>query len=699
MNVINTILGVPLGFLMRLCYQLCGNYGVAIILFTLATKVLLLPVSVWVHRNGIKMVGLQPELNNIQVKYFGDMDSIAEAQSGLYKREKYNPLASLIPLLIQIVLLIGLIHVIYHPMTYILRLPADEIAALTGATAQLLGIDSNTATIQLSAIEALRDPSLSGTLSAALLAQFPAAGAAALQAIETFQTGFLGLDVCWIPSVHRGLLVFVPLLAGLSALMLSLAQNRLNPLQAEQGKIGKYGTMAFSVGLSLFLGWYVPVGVAIYWIASNLLTVAQQWLLNLWIDPRKHVDYAALEESREALRKLKSIGAKQGRGRDPHAAREKADYKRFFSIINKHLVFYSEKSGFYKYFEGVITYLLTHSNVSIHYITGDPEDVIFEKARENPRIKPYYIGEKKLITLMMRLEADMVLMTMPDLNHFHIRRSYMRKDAEYVFIPHYMITGIRVLRKGALDYFDTVFCTGPEALEEIRQIEQETGAKPKNLVPCGYTLLDQLIEMYAQMPRAEKPRKRILVAPSWQEDNIMDSCLYDVVSQLVADYDVTVRPHPQYLRLYPEKFQQARESVAAFEGAHFAFETDFSSNESVYSADLLVTDWSSISFEYSLATLKPTLHIHTPMKVLNEDLRVSADQDVPLDIRLRHEIGVDIPLEEVKEQVAPAAGRLLAEHAAYEDTIRALREREIYNVGSSARAEAEYILSRIVKKG
>ncbi len=64
------------------------------------------------------------------------------------------------------------------------------------------------------------------------------------------------------------------------------------------------------------------------------------------------------------------------------------DYKRFFSIANKHLVFYSEKSGFYKYFKNVIEYLIKHSNVIIHYVTNDPKDKIFEFAKAQPHIKP-----------------------------------------------------------------------------------------------------------------------------------------------------------------------------------------------------------------------------------------------------------------------------------------------------------------------
>jgi hypothetical protein len=78
----------------------------------------------------------------------------------------------------------------------------------------------------------------------------------------------------------------------------------------------------------------------------------------------------------------------------------------------------------------VIEYLLSHTKVPIHYITSDPDDIIFKIAEKEPRIKPYYIGEKRLITLMMKMDADVVVMTMPDLENYHIKRSYIRKDID-----------------------------------------------------------------------------------------------------------------------------------------------------------------------------------------------------------------------------------------------------------------------------
>ena len=103
MSAIMDWLGIPLGYVMYFCYHVVGNYALAILLFTLVTKVILLPVAIWVQNNGIKIVRLTPELNHIKANFIGDRDRIAEETQKLYKREKYNAFANLIPTFIQLI--------------------------------------------------------------------------------------------------------------------------------------------------------------------------------------------------------------------------------------------------------------------------------------------------------------------------------------------------------------------------------------------------------------------------------------------------------------------------------------------------------------------------------------------------------------------------------------------------------------------
>lgn len=262
-----TAIASVLNPLMEIIYRFCGNFGLTIILFTLLTKVILLPLSIWVHCNGLKVIKIQPELNRLKAEHYGDADAIADGQATLYKKEKYNPLASLIPLAVQLIILMGVVEVIRHP-----GFPVNDMR-------------------------------------------------------------FLGVNLSIVANGRGPIYLLIPLATGVSALFLSLVQNRLNPLQKEQKQGMQWGTMVFSVGLSLYLGYFVPAGVALYWIVSNLLAVLQQLLLNKAISPEKHIDYDELEKSREQLKELEALDAQEDKATARELAkREKRDVRRFFSM-------------------------------------------------------------------------------------------------------------------------------------------------------------------------------------------------------------------------------------------------------------------------------------------------------------------------------------------------------------------------------
>lgn len=617
------------GAVMNFCYKICKNYGVAIIFFTLISKVVLLPVSIWVQKNSIKMVKMQPEINFLKAKYFGDKDTIAEEEAKIYKREKYSPMASIIPLLIQILLLMGVIEAIKAGMG---------------------------------------NPEIDMT--------------------------FLGIDLSLVPSETGGIMILSPIIAGVSAWILCLAQNASNVLQAEQSKVNKYGLMAFSVGLSLYLGYFVSIGVAVYWIASNLMAVAQLYLLNWFINPKDYVDYEQLEASKKELEALGNVGAAKKKISRSERKREREDYKKFFSVVNKHLVFYSESSGFYKYFQGIIEYLLEHTNIAIHYITSDPNDIIFELAQTRTSIKPYYIGEKRLITLMMKMDADIVVMTMPDLENYHIKRSYVRKDIEYIFIPHSMDSLNMTMRKASMDHFDTVFCTGKHQKEEIEKTEIAYGLEKKYLLEWGYCLLDRMREDYQKSAKKEKEKKSILIAPSWQKDNIVDSCLDELLENLKGNgCQIIVRPHPQHVRHQPERMEQLKKRFENDDDIEI--QTDFSSNSTVFDADMMITDWSGIAYEYAFTTCRPVLFVDTPMKVMNPEYqRIDTE---PINIWMREEIGGVIAPKDMS-RAADMVKRMLAESDAFYAKIDSFVHEYVYNLGKSGEVGAMYIIEKLKER-
>lgn len=690
--------GEILGYIMRFCYSTFNNYGLAIIFFVLISKVILLPISIWVHKNGIKLVKMMPSINILKANYYGDKDRIAEEQAKIYKQEKYNPLASLIPLVIQIVLLMGIVEVIYNPLTYILRLSGDMVDSLIKITGEVTGVDISSSSVQLLVLSVVKNPSYVNEFLKLGSSYTVSEIKSLIESISNLNMEFLGLDLSWIPHEVKGITLIVPFLAAFTSWLQCYTQNKSSVLQSEQGKVNQYGTMIFSVCLSLYLGWFVPTGVALYWVCSILFAIVQMYILNAIINPKKYIDYVKLEESRKMLRDLENLGynRKKWYKRDPHKKREKADYKRFFSVANKHLVFYSEKSGFYKYFKHIIDYLLSHSNVIIHYVTNDPNDAIFQLAEHQPRIKPYYIGLRKTITLMMKMDADMVVMTTPDLDNYYIKRSYVKKDVEYVYVCHGLASTNLTVRKGAYDNFNTILCVGQHQINEIRETEEMYGLPRKNLVPCGYGLLDDLIASYEKMNKTADASKKILIAPSWQPDNILDLCIDTMLESLFhTDHCIIVRPHPEYIKRFPGKMKRLLSKYSTRIGPKFIIESDFTSNVTIFTADLLITDWSGIAFEYSFTTKRPCLFIDTPMKVLNPDYVKYKNR--PLDISLRNQVGISIQPEQTSN-IACYVEDLLAQDNMYLKRIETLREECIFNLGNSGRAGGEYILRQLIRE-
>lgn len=616
-------------YIVQPCYDLTGSWWMAILLFTVIIKVLLMPLALWCQWNSIVMVKLLPELNRIKVKYFGDAETIGEKQTELNKKHHYHPLLSLVPLAVQILVLFGLVEVV-------------------------------------------RDITGNGAPG----------------------TEFLGM----VPIEDGGASWVMPVLAALSAVIMGFAQNRINPLQREQSKMEKNTTNGLSIVLSLVLGVYVAAGMAFYWICSNLMSIVVQALCNVCIKPAKHIDYTELAQSRVELEALNAFAARKTPWykRDPLAKREKQDYKRFMNVVGKHIVFYSERSGFYKYFEGAIQWLLTNSDMTIHYITNDPSDQVFALHETHPRLMPYYIGERRLITLMMKLDCDVVVTTLDDLENFYIKRSYVRKDVEYVYMFHHMTSAHLVASRESLDHYDAILCVGPHQKREYERMEELREIRPRTLVECGYDLLDRQIAAYAKREKPAHKRPVVLLAPSWQEDCILDICADQVITPLLGrGYRVIVRPHPEYTKRYRARWEALQKRFAAFSADELYFEQDFSTSDSIFDADVLITDWSSISCEFAFATLKPCVFVDTPMKTCNphwEELGIE-----PTDISLRNVIGVSLCVDAL-DGLGDAVDEMVANPERWRSSIEAARASMIYNLGHGGEAAGSYLLDRVLAK-
>ena len=215
--------------------------------------------------------------------------------------------------------------------------------------------------------------------------------------------------------------------------------------------------------------------------------------------------------------------------------------------------------------------------------------------------------------------------------------------------------------------------------------------KKKNIVEWGSSVIDNMTAAYAEMEKNKGDKPTVLIAPSWQKDNILDSCIENILDELKGqDYNLIVRPHPQYVRHFDGRIDAL---IEKYKADGIVVQDDFSSNSTVYTADLLVTDWSSIAYEYAFSTLKPVLFINTPMKVVNPDYKEL--DSVPIDIELRYKVGISLE-EDQMNKVKDAVNELLNNNRFAPDAMEKLRDDYIYNVGQSGKAGAKYIIDQLV---
>lgn len=671
-------LGNLLGWIMRGCFAITKNYGVSIILFTFLTKIILFPLSVLTQKNSIKMVQLMPEENALRIKYVDDKDKLADERLALYKKYKYNPMISSVPLLLQIPLVLGLVYVIYRPLSYVIGIDTGVISQLRDWLESVTKTVFEDSVFQTEIINRLQSGS-------SAMPDF--LSDSDLQKIQGFNMHFLGIDLAFTPTFKENYIhLIIPALSGISAWLLCYVQNKINVLQVTAGNFNKIATTVFMVAFSTYFAFLVPSGVGLYWIFGNLFAIPPMFLLNIIIPPKKYVDL-------DYLNKINQQRIEKEKVHKKYKAREKEDYKKFFEVRNMELMVYSEQSGFYKYFKDMLEYVCEHSEIQIHYVTSDPNDVVF--TLNNPKLHPYYVAsDQYLVPLFMKLDCKMCLLTVPDLEKYHLKRSRLNKNIEYVFVSHGMGSTALTLRKGALNWYDTVFCPGPDTFSEIRDAEELYNTPKKRLVETGYPLIDEMLREYEQSEHTPNKIPKILIAPSWQPDNIIDLCAEKILDSLKdTDYEIILRPHPQQVRHEPEKFEVFKDKYK--DCKNIEIQTDFSSNNPIMESDILITDWSDISWEYAFVTKRPIIFINTPMKVMNPEWEKI--KTTPINISLRDKLGKALEVEQVGE-ISEIISDMLARREEFSTQINNVFHEHVYNIGKSKKLCGKYIIKSIQSK-
>lgn len=218
-------LAKPLGMLLKLIFDMVGNYGYSIIIFTILTKIILLPLNIKQTESTKKMNEINPKMKEIQEKYKNDKEKLNEKLMELYKEHNYNPAAGCLPMLIQMPIIFALFYVIQQPVKFVFLDQAtfDHVVKSFWWLLDLAKPENKATMIMI---------------------------------------GSFG----------------VPVLALLSGLTTYIQMKMIAPKGGKVDPTTKSMNNIMPI-MFAFITLSVPAGLALYWIAGNLFTIVQQYFM------------------------------------------------------------------------------------------------------------------------------------------------------------------------------------------------------------------------------------------------------------------------------------------------------------------------------------------------------------------------------------------------------------------------------------
>ena len=241
----------------------------------------------------------------------------------------------------------------------------------------------------------------------------------------------------------------------------------------------------------------------------------------------------------------------------------------------------------------------------IKYLTASPDDPALSAGYKH--VQAEFIGEgNKAISKMNLISADMVLSTTPSLDVFQWKRS--KSVSYYVHIPH-MPSDITMYKMFGLDFYDAVLVSGKYQEEQIKRIEKIRSIPAKEIVLTGIPYLDKMKERLdkASVPSSDKKEKTILLAPSWGNNGILKAYGASFIENLVkTQYKIIIRPHPQSFTSEKDLIDKLMKQFP--ESEKISWNRDPDNFNVLNEADILISDFSGVLFDFSLVFNKPIIY-------------------------------------------------------------------------------------------
>ena len=354
----------------------------------------------------------------------------------------------------------------------------------------------------------------------------------------------------------------------------------------------------------------------------------------------------------------------------------------------KTYVIYNEGNQYWNVFKPV-TDEFEKRKIPLMYYTSSKTDPIFEQKYEF--VTSEYIGEgNTAFAKLNMLSAGFVLMTTPGLQVYQLKRSKSVKHYSHVL---HMPNDATTYRLFGLDYFDSVLLTGDYQKDDIRTLEKNRGINSKDLVTVGCSYLDVLSEKINSIPAEENHVFTVLVSPSWGEVGVLKRFGERLLDPLAATgWKIIVRPHPQSKKSEADMLKRLEERYKDYANVEWDYNQD-----NIYSmkkADIMISDFSGIVFDYTFLCNKPVMYVNTDMDLrpydaydLNKQLwQFSVLEKMGIKLEEKDFANIKEVIQNASDSPELAEQRKIAKETAW------------MNIGKAGEKIADYMISTVEKQ-
>lgn len=278
------------GYVLNFIYYIVKNYGLAIILFSVLLKIIMLPLSIKQQKTMKKSMKVQAQVRDIQEKYKGNQEKINQEVLDLYKRENMSPFSGCLSAIVQIILLLAIFYLVRSPLTHMLKIEPQLIENYENEVkSELPENDKNLSYPEIAVIKQAAEKLETN--------DFPEEKREDYEKLA-INMNFLGLDLSNVPiqDISNPTVYIIPVLYVISSFISIRISSNMNKNKAEENSNPEMDAIAnanksmmwFMPIMSISIAIIAPLGLALYWLVNNLLMIIERLIMNVFLNKEEN---------------------------------------------------------------------------------------------------------------------------------------------------------------------------------------------------------------------------------------------------------------------------------------------------------------------------------------------------------------------------------------------------------------------------